>query len=427
MANAFVRSTTGSGTGASLGVTITQPASGNVLVVFAECIAGTSRSVSSISCTNTTGWFKLNGIGTTNRIEIWAGSVGASAGTTVTVNYSGTTTSNAAQVAEFSGVTMTSDGITATGSTGSSVTPSTGTFTVNTAGSLLLVGAMWAAQTTASASPATSQGYSNVNNSTGSNNDYKLSATAGANSAATWTITSAAWSTTVAALKTSAPSVAYVQSKSSTSSSTVVSSQATTFTSANTAGNLLIAYAACLGGTTLTDITVADSLGNTWIPATNFFHDGNSGFSMRMYYVSSCLAGSNTVTGTLVNNTSDFTVVAVYEVSGLGGGSVDQIEQDAGTSATTVSIGPTPTTSAAAEFIFAAWMAGTSTTAAGSGYTLKENTTMSGGGTEYQVVSATGAYTATATTSGAWAGQIATFRTNPAVALHFLALLGCGA
>lgn len=220
--------------------------------------------------------------------------------------------------------------------------------------------------------------------------------------------------------------IAFVQSKAASSGSTTVSSQAVTFTGANTAGNLLVAFVQA-SGTAMTDLTVADSRGNTWVPASNFFHDGNSGFGIRMHYVSSCLAGSNTVTGTLVGATSAFTVVAVHEYSGFGGAVIDKISTNSGISSTTVSLGPTATTTDPNEVVVAMWMAGGSSTAAGSGYTLRENTTMSGGGTEYQIVSATAAYTATATTTGTWVGTVATFMAQPATTTpHFFGLLGVG-
>jgi hypothetical protein len=220
--------------------------------------------------------------------------------------------------------------------------------------------------------------------------------------------------------------IAFVQSKAASSGGTSVSSQSVTFTGANVAGNLLVAFVEG-GGTGITNITIADSLSNTWVPVNNFFHDGGSGFGVRMFYVSSCASGSNTVTGTLVGAASAFTVIAVHEYSGFTNAVLDQTATSAGASATTVSIGPTGTTATANEAVVAMWMAGGSSTAAGTGYTLRENSNMSGGGTEYQIVSATGAYTATATTTGSWVGSVATFMSAAVASTsHFLGLLGVG-
>jgi hypothetical protein len=205
VAIAFVSQGVNSGNLTGVPVTIT-PTAGNILIA---CInlqsTSTARTVSSISQTNVTWTLLKRTVNGLTDCEVWKGVVGASPGASATVNTSGTFTDMSVNVSQFSGVTGTSD-FTAGGTTGSSVTPSTGAYTTITANDLVIVAVAFASNAFPSAHPAGFTALTRENISTCTlEASYQLTQAAGLKAAATWTITSSIWATAVIGLQGSAP------------------------------------------------------------------------------------------------------------------------------------------------------------------------------------------------------------------------------
>ena len=104
--------------------------------------------------------------------------------------------------------------------------------------------------------------------------------------------------------------IAFIQSKQNTASTTSV---AITFTSNNTAGNLLVVGVEA--NSTSSVITVSDTLGNTYSSAigpTQINGGGNQW--IQIFYVPNCLGGANTVTASNSSATYMNIVGAEYSV-----------------------------------------------------------------------------------------------------------------
>ena len=191
-----------------------------------------------------------------------------------------------------------------------------------------------------------------------------------------------------------------------------VGSLSATFTSANTAGNLILAFVRL--STTTQTVTLKDIAGNTYIQAVAQVQNSD-GSQIRLFYAKNILgAAANTVTATF-SATNNHPWLAIYEYSGLSTTSpLDQTISAQGNSAAPSS-GATPVTTSVNELVFGAAglpssFAGTQT--AGSGYALLEvNPSGSRGANESELAASTGAYTATFTLSGSanWSALVATF------------------
>lgn len=151
----------------SISITIPAAASGNTLIVFVNYHnASFARSVSSVSCTNTSfsSLGSTSGAGLNSGTDIWFGPVsGGSSGTTVTVNFSGTAIAEAC-VVECSGIVTSSaaDGSATDNHQASGTTPySTGTYTNTNANDVILLalGCVGTSTTT----PSTPSGYTALN------------------------------------------------------------------------------------------------------------------------------------------------------------------------------------------------------------------------------------------------------------------------
>jgi len=168
-----------------------------------------------------------------------------------------------------------------------------------------------------------------------------------------------------------------------------------------------------------TTVTVTDSAGNSYTKDTDIT-DGNKErtivFSGR---VNTALTTSSSITVTF-GSSIQYKNASAFSVSGLVAASPkDQAATATGTG-TTPSVGPTATTSQANELIIGAFglniNSGSPTFTAGSGYaSLPANVTSAGLGIypEYQIVNATGAYTAKGTLSGSfsgWSAAIVTYK-----------------
>jgi hypothetical protein len=122
------------------------PTVGNYLHVFINANNFGLGSVSGITCTNTSGWAQIpsasvaNGTVGTINMFVWRGLVGASASSTIVV--SGSFVASEIIVAEFSGLSGNDDATTPVGNTGATGSPTIGSFTNSTSGSLLFAAAV---------------------------------------------------------------------------------------------------------------------------------------------------------------------------------------------------------------------------------------------------------------------------------------------
>ncbi len=180
---------------------------------------------------------------------------------------------------------------------------------------------------------------------------------------------------------------------------------------AQTAGNLNIVVVGW-NDTNASARLVADSQGNTYALAVG--PTQGTAVTQSIYYATNILGGSNSVTVTF-SQPADYADIRILEFSGLSPSSqLDVTASATGASGndTVVSSG-LATTTARHELIFGAGTTGWGFDAAGSLFTSNLITT-DGDIAEYEVVSATGTYGATATLgasgSANWVMQMATFK-----------------
>jgi hypothetical protein len=177
-----------------------------------------------------------------------------------------------------------------------------------------------------------------------------------------------------------------------------------TYARVQTAGNLNIVVVGW-NDTTATVQSVIDSVGNVYGLAIG----PTSGTELRqsIYYASTIKGGATTVTVTF-SQAANYPDIRILEYTG-----VSTLDKSAGASgSSTTSSSGSVTTTAASELIFGANTVFTVTTKAGTGFTSRIITTPDKDIAEDRIVSATGAYTATANLnkSGPWIMQVATFR-----------------
>jgi hypothetical protein len=204
--------------------------------------------------------------------------------------------------------------------------------------------------------------------------------------------------------------IALVQSANAMGSGVV--SVHSTFPSANTAGNLILAFVRM--STTSQTVTMTDTAGNVYTQAVGQTQTSD-GHQLRLFYAKNVAAGANTVSATF-SGTNNHPWLAIYEYRGLSATSpLDRTSAAQGT-VTAVSSGATVITSSANELVFAgvglpSSYSGTET--AGSGFILgQKNTSTSSGATESALVTATGSYAGTfaLNSSTNWSALVATFK-----------------
>ena len=183
------------------------------------------------------------------------------------------------------------------------------------------------------------------------------------------------------------------------------------FASANTAGNLIIAFVRM--STASQTVTVSDTAGNAYADAVAQ-PQTTDGHQIHIFYAKNIRSGANTVTASY-SGTNNHPWLAIYEYSGLSTSTpLDQTAKGQG-SGTTVSTNATSTTSSANELVFAA--AGfannyTGIVTAGLGYSLQQqNTAQSRAANELQISVSTGSFTGTFSLSSPtnWSSVLATF------------------
>jgi Concanavalin A-like lectin/glucanases superfamily/Chitobiase/beta-hexosaminidase C-terminal domain/IPT/TIG domain/Fibronectin type III domain len=175
------------------------------------------------------------------------------------------------------------------------------------------------------------------------------------------------------------------------------------YPSAQTAGDLNIVVVGW-NDTTASVQTVKDSAGNNYMLAIG--PTVGAGLQQSIYYASSIVGGSNTVTVTF-SQAAQFPDVRILEYRGL---STLDVTAGASGNSVTASSGAAATTSAN-ELIFGADMVATATTGAGSGFASRIITSPNGDIAEDKVVTTAGSNTATAAvgSAGPWVMQMVTF------------------
>jgi chitodextrinase len=214
------------------------------------------------------------------------------------------------------------------------------------------------------------------------------------------------------ALGLSAPALAVIAVAQDNSScpQSLVKTLSVPFTQAQTAGNLNYVAIGWIG-LPRTILSVTDTKGNAYVPATTVKTGPNS-YAQVIFYAKNIVAAAanaNSVTVTfdgLVGNLD----VRIAEYSGLS--TTNALDVTAGASGTgTNTASGAVTTTNANDLLVGTNKVENSTTGPGSGFT-EELSTFDGDILEYRVVSATGSYEATAPqdSSGGWIMQMVAFR-----------------
>ena len=206
--------------------------------------------------------------------------------------------------------------------------------------------------------------------------------------------------------------IAYVQGNYATPQ-TSQSSVAVRFTAAQQQGDLNVVVVGW-NDSTATVGTVTDTSGNVYQRAVGpTVYSGTA--TQSIYYAAGIVgaaANANTVTVTF-NGSAAAADIRILEYSGIATTSPLDVTAAATGSSTSASSGAATTTNAN-DLIFGADLTVTTTTGAGSGFTSRIITVPDSDVAEDRIVTATGSYAATASTSpGAWIMQMAAFRRHP--------------
>jgi hypothetical protein len=214
------------------------------------------------------------------------------------------------------------------------------------------------------------------------------------------------------------------------SSAGTVSTFATAVTAAVPVGNTIIVSAVVNAASGVT-ISMSDSGSNTYTKDVDITNA--SGPTRTLIFsapVTTALTTSSTITISFTTAEKDI-FVSAFQVSGLVAASrVDQTKTNTGTNTTALTTGAMTTTTQANDLLFAAFgvdfnTGSNPTMTAGSGYTALTTAQTSGIWgifPEYQIVSATGAYTATGTQSSTqldWSAALVAYKALPATKLAF--------
>jgi hypothetical protein len=175
------------------------------------------------------------------------------------------------------------------------------------------------------------------------------------------------------------------------------------YTSANVAGNLLVA---CVVSYAATDTpSISDTLGNTWSLAVNINNAAVFFPCASIFYCANCKAGANTVTGAF--QTAFGGQLHLSEYSGAATTSpLDKTATGSGTSANAVT-SPAVTTTVNGELLWG-WAGANTSVANGAGMTVVA--TEDGHVSQYAIQATAGSTTMAWVTTGAYLCALATFK-----------------
>ena len=179
----------------------------------------------------------------------------------------------------------------------------------------------------------------------------------------------------------------------------------TSFTNANTAGNLIVVYVVWSNAGT---VSVSDTRGNTYAPAQAATRWNSNQWSAQVFYAKDIAGGANTVRATFGTTINAWGIVYAHEYSGLDRTNPLDVSRSAIGTAAAMSTGNATTTNAN-DLIFGAGASTNSIVASGAGLTARstayDNRTMD------RTVTTAGNYAVTATQNGnAWVMQLVAFR-----------------
>ena len=174
---------------------------------------------------------------------------------------------------------------------------------------------------------------------------------------------------------------------------TTGSTNSLAFSSANTAGNLIVVYV--LWSNTGA-VSLSDSRGNSYASATGRTTWGSNG-SAQVFYAKNVAAGANTVTATFATAINSFGDIYIHEYSGVDKVDPVDVTKSATGTGSAMSSGSVATTNAT-DLLFAA--AGSSRTVKKGDSAYTTRSTAFGNRTQDRNVSTIGSYDATATQNG---------------------------
>jgi hypothetical protein len=191
-----------------------------------------------------------------------------------------------------------------------------------------------------------------------------------------------------------------------------VGSVSVAFPTANTTGDLILAFVRM--STSTQTVALTDTAGNAYVEAVAQAQIAD-GSQVHLFYAKSIPGVANTITATF-SSTNNHPWLAIYEYKGLSTTSpLDQTAHAQGSS-TAPNSGPTATTASASELVFAAMglpASYTGTQTIGSGYSLLQNdTSTSPASNESILATSTGSFAGTFALSATanWSAIVATFK-----------------
>src|SRR5690349_15430152 len=180
------------------------------------------------------------------------------------------------------------------------------------------------------------------------------------------------------------------------------------YSSANTAGNFLVAYAIW---DNTSAATVSDTRGNTYASVAAASRWKGNGWSSQVFYAKNVAAGANTVTLTLGTAVSGWSVIYVHEYSGIDKVSPLDVSAVATGTASAMNSGSATTTNAT-DLVFGAGASDKVVNGGGTGFTSRLTTY--GNRTQDKRVTATGSNASTASQNGnAWVMHMVAFKADP--------------
>ena len=199
----------------------------------------------------------------------------------------------------------------------------------------------------------------------------------------------------------------YVQGRAN-EAARATTTNAVAFSSANTAGNLLVVYAIW---DNTSAASISDTRGNTYASVAPASRWKGSAWSSQVFYAKNVAGGANTVTLSLGTAVSSWSVVYVHEYSGID--KVSPIDVSvAGTGTSSAMSSGSATTTNATDLVFGAGASDKTVNGGGTGFTSRLTTY--GNRTQDKRVTTTGANSSTGNQNGAaWVMHMVAFKADP--------------
>ncbi len=199
----------------------------------------------------------------------------------------------------------------------------------------------------------------------------------------------------------------YVQGRAN-EAARATTTNAVAFSSANTAGNLLVVYAIW---DNTSAATISDTRGNSYASVAPASRWKGSAWSSQVFYAKNVAGGANTVTLSLAAAVTSWSIAYVHEYSGID--KVSPIDVSVvGTGTSSAMSSGSATTTNATDLVFGAGASDKTINAGGTGFTSRLTTY--GNRTQDKRVTATGANSATGNQNGAaWVMHMVAFKADP--------------